>query len=175
MKNYRKFMVMICVIVILCSMAMGGCNNLEPKGEFYTLQQGYDNGLITIEELQTIAYYHSNGHNCSYITPIPKDPESLDEETMQKIKNDGLILLLDQKDKDGKQKYPNATINDISVMGYYGTYNGVIAVKIAGGFHGWAGMVQTTIIEGVEFTYSGVLPVLWKENKYSKANRWIML
>ena len=165
MKNYRKFMVMICVIVILCSMAMVGCNNREPKGEFYTLQQGYDNGLITIEELQTIAYNHSNGHNCSFITPIPKDPESLDEETMQKIKNDALIFLLAQKGKDGKQKYPNATINDISVIGYYGTYNGVIVAKIADGFNGWADMVETTIIAVVEFTYSGVLPVLWKENK----------
>ena len=165
MKNYRKFMVALCIIVILCSMVMVGCDNREPKGEFYTLQQGYDNGLITIEELQTIAYYHSNGHNCSYITPIPKDPESLDEETMQKIKNDALIFLLAQKGKDGKQKYPNATINDISVIGYYGTYNGVIVAKIADGFNGWADMVETTIIAGVEFTYSGVLPVLWKENK----------
>lgn len=165
MKTKIIHVMILLIMVIVSVLAMVGCNNLEPKGEFYTLQQGYDNGLITIEELQTIAYYHSNGHNCSYITPISKDPESLDEETMQKIKNDGLILLLDQKDKDGKQKYPNATINDISVMGYYGTYNGVIAVKIAGGFHGWAGMVETTIIAGVEFTYSGVLSVLWKENK----------
>lgn len=165
MKNYRKLMVAICVIVILCSIAMGGCDNREPKGEFYTLQQGYNNGLITIEELQTIAYYNSNGNDCSFITPIPKDPESLDEETMQKIKNDALIILLAQKGKDGKQKYPNATINDISVIGYYGTYNGVIVAKIADGFNGWADMVETTIIAGVEFTYSGVLPVLWKENK----------
>lgn len=160
----------IALIIFVTTFTFAGCAHEErvayqQEGEFYTLKQGYDKGLITMEELQTIAYYHSNGYDCSNITPIPKDPEILDEETLLKLKNDGLILLLDQKDKDGKQKYPCATINDISVIGYYGTYNGVIAVKIKDDFIGFAGVVQSTVIAGVEFTYSGILPVLWKENK----------
>ena len=163
---------LLLVIVIVCASTLVGCNKLEPKGEFYTLQQAYDNGLIIEEDLWSIAYYYCNGIDYSdfngidysAITPIPKNPKILDEKTLAKIKNDALINLLAQKDKDGRQLYPKATAKDIRV-GYYGTYNGMIAVVVDNSFTAYTDVIVEDAVGGVIFTYgNGAFPILWKEN-----------
>lgn len=160
------------IIVIVCALTLVGCNNLEPKGEFYTLQQAYDDGLITQEDLWSIAYYYCNGIDYSdfngvdysAITPIPKNPKILDEKTLAKITNDALIKLLAEKDKDGRQLHPKATAKDIRV-GYYGTYNGMIAVVIEDSFTPYVDVELQDTIGGVIFTYGNrAFPILWKEN-----------
>lgn len=151
------------VIAIVFVSTLVGCNNLEPKGKFYSLQQAYDDGLITVEDLQSIACYLCNWIDCSEITPTPKNPETLDEKTVSKIKNDSLIKLLAEKDKDGRQLYPKATTKDIYVK-YYGTYNDMIAVVVENGFVGYADVILEDVIGGVTFIYSGPFPILWKDN-----------
>ncbi|MDE6075037.1 MAG: hypothetical protein K2G26_01215, partial [Clostridia bacterium] len=53
------------------------------SGEFYTLQEAYDNGYLTLEDLLSIAYYHNGGITGNEelisldFTPKQKNPECI--------------------------------------------------------------------------------------------------
>lgn len=107
-------LVMIMGLGILSSCA----NN---SGKFYTLEKAYTNGWLSIEELQSIAYYY-HGSDDTSLKPIPLYPENLSEETEKKIKRTHLVLI--------KEDYPFANINGVHITEYFGTYGDCIAVCV---------------------------------------------
>lgn len=66
-------------------MLMSGCD--KKYGNFYTLEEAYNNGLLTKENLEEIAYY---------VNDQLKYPEELDSKVEKKIKNDTLAEYIER-------------------------------------------------------------------------------
>ena len=103
-----------------------GDKNVQPQGTILRLDKAYEEGLISTEHLQSIAYYYNFWlQDDSDFVPIPKDPEELSEETIIKIRKTYYYI------RDGYNK--GALLSYVSVGDYYGTYDGYAVVDISGG------------------------------------------
>ena len=107
--------------------AFVGCNENEseaelPPSELYRLAEAYAKGLITKDDLRNIAYYYNGEHATTDFVPLPKNPETLSEQTIKKIKQ-----AYYDKVFDGNS---DATVDDVNIAGYYGTYNGYVIIEI---------------------------------------------
>ncbi len=97
-------------------------------GEFYTLQQAYDAGWLTQEDLKSIAYYHNGGREGNEeimgedYQPQPKTPEVIDKMTELSIK---------QTYCENLRKQDNAKPSGVTIERYYGAYNGCYAVVLS--------------------------------------------
>jgi len=126
-------------------------------GTFYSLQQAYDEGLLTQDDLKNIAYYHHGSmeydfeklceedlvltegeieiirqyqnENAGFI-PAPKIPEVLSAETEQAIKEATAFSLRAQTYSNGTSMYPNAAAEGVKIKKYHGTYHNCAAVVI---------------------------------------------
>lgn len=134
-------------------------------GTFYSLQKAYDDGLLTVDDLRSIAYYQSGGNDEPDILPTPKNPESLNDETEQAIKETHMVILRTQTHLDGTPMFPYAKLADITVLGYYGTYTGAIAIKISDSYSDYPAVVKGLEVAGVTLTYSGAVVTIWKANQ----------
>jgi hypothetical protein len=80
----------------------------------------------------------------------------LDAETEKRI-------LQDYFDTRVKPEDPEATVNNIRIERYCGTYNGVVAAKFTG-FFVYADVVWGEVIAGLQFYYPEIEPVFaWKD------------
>ena len=98
---------------------------VEQKGEegvFYSLEEAYAKGLLTVEDLQSIAFYYRGSEDENFVAK-PKSPETLSQETENKIKQTYLIKKL-------KKDVPEATLEGIRIERYYGTYGDCIVVSV---------------------------------------------
>ena len=120
----RKVVRLFVTLFLGVGMTIGivGCNKEPsyvemPSEALYSLQEAYDYGWLTREDLQSIADYRRNS------TPYP---ESLSEETAQSIKSAWLEREIERDSKwaDGK------TEADVSINHYYGTYHDCVAVIV---------------------------------------------
>lgn len=134
-------------IIIMCFMlviafVLVGCNNVKKVGNFYTLREAYDKGLLLKEDLENIAYYY-NELEISDFNPIPKNPDVIDKETEKIIKKMYLEKILNNK---------NISVNVVNLYNYYGTYNGNIALSITDDYYVYDYLCQDEyIIDGVVF------------------------
>lgn len=158
---YKKIFLGI-AFAMLFSLAACESKKNEKVGTFYSLQEAYDYRLLTVDDLRSIAYYQSGGRDEPDIVPIPKNPENLNDETEQAIKETYMVALRAQAHLDGTPMFPYAKIADITVLGYYGTYNGAIAVKISDSYADYPEIVKELKIAGITFTYSGPVVTIWK-------------
>lgn len=150
----KKCVAFICILVLVgtlvftigCSavdftqdlqqLAMENKQNDGLEREFFNLADAYDAGLLTQEDLLSIAYYHHSqlhlgkGIDCNAelmvenYQPIKKSPEKLSEEQEKNIKQS----LLSELEKE----FPEESLSqdNISFWQYYGTYNGSVAIRI---------------------------------------------
>ena len=151
----KKLLAMLLAALLLGVGALGlaGCG---PKtyGTFYTLQEAYDNGYLTRENLMSIAYYKNGGrrYNESIMpedyAPIPKDPEELSESTSLRIRSTAAA--------DWNAEYPDddATAEDFWIDYYYGTYGNCVAVMMRDNLSGTTGVVWIGIVADVSFSYN---------------------
>lgn len=91
------------------------------NGKLIRIEEAYNNNLLTTKDLQDIAYYMGCAGDTDY-SPTPKNPEKLDSETELKIK----FLYLTEL----QNEFPKATIDDVGIDFYYGTYGSCIAVRL---------------------------------------------
>ena len=92
-----------------------------------------------------------------------KDELMLSEEQMLYIKQSYISQFLDEA------CFAKATINDIKIDGYYGIYNGCIAVFMSDKYHGYAGLVWQESIDGITFDYFDSRSILiLKEGRFYK-------
>ena len=132
--------------------------NQEPqkRGEFYTLQEAYDAGLLTTNDLKSIACYLSGDENTDGFIPASKVPAELSSETEQAIKETRAYDLRHRYGEDG------ATAEDVDVLHYYGTYNGGVAVMYTDKYSGYDSAISEVEIAGVTFRYySGNRAYIW--------------
>ena len=53
---------MIIIFGVILMICLGFFNGYgSPKGNFYSLREAYDNGWLTQEDLQSLAYYYNGG------------------------------------------------------------------------------------------------------------------
>ena len=123
------------------------------KSGFYSLKNAYDMGLLTRDDLMSIAYYHNGGRRYNEeimpedYSPQPKTPEVLSENTELKIKETAA--------KEFREKYnvEYAKAEGFTITEYYGTYGGYVAVVIKDNYTGgvWSPIPETYPLAGVEF------------------------
>ena len=151
----KKLLAILFAALLLVAgvLGMAGCG---PKtyGTFYTLQEAYDNGYLTREDLMSIAYYQNGGrrYNESIMpedyAPIPKDPEEPSESTSLRIRSTAAA--------DWNAEYPDddATAEDFWIDYYYGTYGNCVAVMMRDNLSGTTGVVWIGIVADVSFSYN---------------------
>ena len=133
-----------------------------PPGRFYSLENAYEQGFITITDIMNIAYIQ-NGQKLyeevNDFTPIPKNPETLSEETVNAIKETEAYSLRNSL----LHSEPTATADDIDIDGYYGTYNDFVAIKLTNAFVGYPAVETEEIICGIKFVlgYPNSI-IVWK-------------
>ena len=106
-------------------------------GAFYSLQEAYDNGFLSYDELQSIAYYHQSqfinpdfgmSFNADLMgdnyQPIPKTSENLSTLLNLAIKQTMVNDLNKRFDTD------SFALDNIVIYEYCGTYNDCVAIRM---------------------------------------------
>lgn len=152
----RRKILLLAVMFVLTGLSFfGGCTNVE--GELYRLDEAYANGWLSQEDLQNISFYY-NGTEYTDFVPAPKNPAVLSKDTEKKIKKTHLRKL--------KKDMPDATVDNIEIAAYYGTYGDCVAVYVRDDLIMYDLLFsEKEIIGGVEFyNYCAGLISVWTSN-----------
>ena len=144
MAKKGRGIILLSLIIIMCLLTFGGCDNHDETklGNFYTLQEAYDGGMLTVEDLQVIAEYHEKGVSVS---------EPLDPNIENAIKE---VAARNLREKE-PDRFPDATADGFWIYRYYGTYNGCVAFMIIGYILYPAVVLdENEIVAGVRFHYT---------------------
>ena len=155
-KNLIK-LICLCLALVTCVGILCACNknddsfrnprNDEPEaGEFYTLQQAYDNGWLSKGDLRNIAYHKTGDGQRKGFTPTPKAPETLSAETELAIKEDRANRLREQGTE-------NAVADGVYITNYFGSYDGLVAIFVYDAYSGYACAIVNKTVGGVKFKY----------------------
>jgi len=144
----KKIVVLgIALLMLFSLVGLTACTNDEEElmGTFYSLQEAYDEGFLTIEDLQNIAFYHNDDS-------MPVYPETLDADIAEAIKQDFV------HNENCKNKG-----HDIEIT-YYGTYNDSVAVLVCCQLDYDMELYDETI-EGIFFHYGSPNKIqVWVSN-----------
>jgi len=131
------------MIMLLLPFSLVGCKTSEDDklGKFYSLQDAYDEGLITKSDLIHIIYF-MNGSMSELKEPfepqieIPNN-DDLDSEILEKMKESFYKLHRKNIDKELDWNITNGQLPDttnaiatISIYSFLGEFNGVFAVQV---------------------------------------------
>lgn len=139
----------------------------EPFGDYFPLEQAYEVGYLTQEDLKSIAYYQNGGRTGNeqimdenYV-PMPKTPATLDAKTERSIK-ETIAYFYRNSDKD---PVPDAKAAYVNIMSYYGCYNGIVAFIYDSAYGGdLPGVEIEATIGGVYFCYPNSRTIMaWKK------------
>jgi len=131
--------------------------NGEPEaGKFYSLQTAYDNGWISRGDLRNIEYHRTGDAQKKGFVATPKNPEVLSEETKLAIRESYAKSLREQD-------IAEAVADGVLIVGYFGIYDGFIALKIDSEYFGNPDVVYEETIGGIRFVYGNANTItLWK-------------
>ena len=149
MTKKGRGIILLSLMIIMCLLTFGGCDNHDETklGNFYTLQEAYDGGMLTVEDLQVIAEYHEKG--VSVPEPLSPDIENAIKEVAARNLRE-------------KESYEDAKAEDFTITKYYGTYNGCVAFKIEDIYFSHPAVCVDETIAGVEFHYpTPVKIIVW--------------
>ena len=118
MKKFKLLQAILLFLVLIFSLIFPSCDAENKKtGVLCTLQEAYDNGWLTKEDLETAAEFHANKTNC----PTPLDP---------KLEKNILTVYAQHVNEDPIfSNYTDLTADDVCVDAYYGTYNNCTIVN----------------------------------------------
>lgn len=149
----------ILVIGLFMMLSMTACAPKQ-RGTFYTLEEAYKQGLLTQDDLKSIAHYQNGESAEEDFEPMPKNPEELSKKTEKAIKETKAYELRNQDTKPIKE----AKAKDIIIRKYYGTYNDCVAVMLDDMFGGFIDIERMVIVAGVSFYYRASYNIMiWKE------------
>lgn len=132
----------------------------KEKGDFYTLTDAYEKGLLGIEDIKNIAYYQNTSIGIDYaieeglieedFVPSPITPQELSyaqefalRETKAYLRRHAQVMARE-----------NASPDDFSIIRYYGIYNDCIVVMMHEEGTMYTEAVWQEIIDGVIIDYS---------------------
>lgn len=144
----------------------------EQKGEFYTLGQAYEQGLLSIEDIKNVAYYQNTllgidnaleeGLIQEDYVPLPLNPEKLsyaDELTIRES------AAYDYRNAQDSFVYQDAAPEDFIIEKYYGTYNGCVVIMMQNKNQAFTDALWSEVIEDVIIQYlNGNSIRVWKAN-----------
>ena len=119
-------------------------NELSVATNLYSLQESYDRGYLTKEDLEQIAYYINN--ELSYLQPLESSIEyAIKEAAAYKIRN------------REKEPFPDATADGFTIVEYYGNYSDSFVVRMRDDYDLHPSDVSSYWIEigGVQFHFVG--------------------
>lgn len=175
LKSLSKiFIAALIVLAMACVFAFAGCadnggsnGETNAQSEFFSLQKAYDDGLLTLEDLKSIAYEYNGGksHNEQIMADFtPAQKPALIELTKTAIKESHAKRLRESKYPDGRLVAVGATAENVHIYGYYGTYNGSVAVMIEDDYTSFDTAMWMVEVEGVNIYYnSGNRITIWKQ------------
>ena len=149
-------------IAVLLLFSLAACNppeEDETMGTFYSLQEAYKSGLLSQKDLFLIAAYQGSldlviADMPIYSRPVPQTP--LTEQIANSIKQTRVNWL------NAQGYITDAALDDVSIDGYYGTYNGSVAVMISDAYHDYTQALWELTVGGVTFYFNSI--VIWKPN-----------
>ena len=125
---------------------------VEELGAFYSLQKAYDNGYITVADLQTIA----KGEELD----VALVPSEVIDFAKTLYYND----LCEERKPNGELYFPYADINDLDCnILFYGEFNGAYCFRIHNPYVYYQDNELEEIVAGIVITYSGPGYVIWKK------------
>ena len=158
----------LCVVIIMCVSIFCACNNDddyrnprngEPEaGEFYTLQEAYDNGWLSKGDLRNIAYYYAGDGQRKGFKPTPKNPETLSAETELAIKEDWAQKLKSNND-NMLPDWVSEDLENLIIKGYYGTFNGLVAIMKQEIYFTY---IKEIYVGGIKFEFPSNVIEIWK-------------
>ena len=147
MSKIKKWlMIILAGILTFATFGLVACEDKEDGktdlGEFYTLQEAYDNNYISHDDLTAVAEL------------INANQES-DLGTLKAEEADAIKSLY--------SKLYNTSIYEVRIK-FYGNYNNAIAVVVSSSDFGGATVITTITVEGVDFIYpdSATEVLIWK-------------
>ena len=121
------------------------------SGKFYAVEEAYENGFLTLEDLKSIAYYNNGGRRYNEAimsetyAPVPKIPEALSE---------GMQLIIKSTAAKEFNKIFNTTYAEAKgfrITQYFGIYGDCVAVIMLNDYSGIPGVIWTETIANVNF------------------------
>lgn len=121
MKKLKRFSIFILVGILLFSILFPACGKDNQSGNknmelqqktapFFTLEEAYECGLLTVADLEQIAALRSSG---------AQSTDALSEELSNEIKETRAKEIREEPDT----MYPELTAEDINIRRFYGIYN----------------------------------------------------
>ena len=139
MKKCKKLLACVAAgLPLVAAVLVAGCTPEQQYaasvGNFYSLEEAYENGWLTQEDILSIAYYYNQGTDGNeelmgenYV-PNPIVPETLDEERVYQIKRTYLNEVI---------AMPEGSFEHVFIRAYYGTYHENIVIHITDDYHGY--------------------------------------
>ena len=116
----RNYTCIISQFVFIALVFSSSCGEKYENGRFIELLKAFDLGLITIQDLENVAYYFNASQDIvSDFVPLPKEPSVLNKNTQKTLKNTYRIQYLNK---------PRANMSKIHIDAYFGFYSGFISV-----------------------------------------------
>ena len=128
MKKCKKPLACVAACMsLVATVLVAGCTPEQQYavGNFYSLEEAYENGWLTRDDILRIAYYYNQGTEGNEelmgenYAPEPMVPEMLDEERVNQIKRTYLNEVI---------AMPEGTFEHVIIRAYYGTYGGNIVI-----------------------------------------------
>ena len=120
---------------------------MESVGQFFSLQEAYNNKILTVNEIKKIAA-------CNF------EVEELESKIQYAIKK---LYLESLKDSD----YPNKKIEDISILHYYGQYGNCYVVQIIDAYADFPAVESECVVAGIVVKYSGPHIIVWERTDFN--------
>ena len=158
----KRLLAILLTLTTLGCLGVSSCKKRQAIGKFYTLQEAFDQGFLTEEDVKAIAFYHG-GREANVdkfeedYAPTPKNPAQIPASIQNDIKSDYIFYFLKESKK--------AKESMIKIEKYYGYYNGCYVVVIDHSVPGYghhAG-IMTVEIMGYKFTYDWKGIDVWRK------------
>ena len=132
MKKCKKLLACVAAgLPLVAAVLVAGCTPeqqyAESIGTMCSLEEAYERGLMTQDDILSIAYYYNQGTDGNeelmgenYV-PNPIVPETLDEERVYQIKRTYLNDILQK---------PNESFEHVTIFRFYGIYRDCFVVSI---------------------------------------------
>ncbi len=132
----------------------------QPMGKLYTLQEAFNQGFITENDLKSIAYYNNGGRKnnedkiAEDFVPQPLNPETIPADIQKYVKSDYIYY---------NDKLENTEdISKVKINRYYGNYNGAYVLTLCGPFD-YIAVINDFSVDGYNFYYTQEEFMVWRK------------
>lgn len=156
----KKLLAILLTLTTLGCLGLSGCKKRQTIGKFYTLQEAFDQGFLTENDLKSIAYYNNGGRKNNEdkieedFVPQPLNPKTIPADIQKSIKSDYIYYneKLDNKTKD----------SEVKIDDYYGEYNNCYVAILHGPFAYFA-VVNEFSVNGYNYSYTQSEFMVWRK------------